>query len=108
MARAFQCRRAAPSLKPFQPFFPDPMKTVFLNSSEDVTWLRQTHLAPKSCADSPLPVFASFFLHGNEDCPAKLELYRESEPTINARRASVYVLVDSPEKGFQYVRERCK
>lgn len=49
----------------------------FLNSSEDMKWLREVHL-PK------LPSkYESAVIHGNEDSPSKIEVFRALNPKVN-------------------------
>jgi hypothetical protein len=60
----------------------------FMNEPEDCRWLRETHLA--GCAD--VPEFQSFLLHGNEDCPDKLELYALREPHYRTKPVAAYQL----------------
>jgi hypothetical protein len=53
------------------------MSIVFLNTVEDCNWLRQTKLGGRTDI-----MFESFVLHGNEDCPTKVELYADCEPLV--------------------------
>jgi hypothetical protein len=48
--------------------------TIFCNSSEDVSWLKETHLK------NGVHEFASFILYGNEDYPDRIDLYLSSDP----------------------------
>lgn len=55
------------------------MKTQFLNTSEDVKWLKETHLKHiKLYLD-----FNSFIIKGNKDCPKSVELYERQEARFN-------------------------
>lgn len=50
---------------------------VFLNAPEDMKWLRDVHLHGLS------PEYESAVVHGNEDSPAQIEVYRSREPLIS-------------------------
>ena len=56
------------------------------NSLEDIGWLLSTHLKEKNP-----PVFNSFILHGNEDCPQKVELFKKQMPYCHSKPIAVYV-----------------
>jgi len=62
------------------------MKNEFLNSLEDIGWLCSTHLKGKNS-----PVFNSFILSGNEDCPDKVELFKKQDPHYKSKPIAVYV-----------------
>ena len=47
----------------------------FLNTPDDVQWLKDTALKGVPVAD-----FASFALHGNEDAPDYVDLYVSADP----------------------------
>lgn len=55
------------------------MKTGFLNTPDDVQWLKDTALS-----GVPLPAhwtgFQSFVLQGNEDAPYAVNLYLSADP----------------------------
>lgn len=51
------------------------MKQTFLNSPEDILWLKSTHLKKRNP-----PPFRSFILYGNEDAPERLELFSSESP----------------------------
>lgn len=54
------------------------MKTTFINTPDDMDWLRDTHL-PK------LPkhyVKGSAVIHGNEDCPDRIDVYTNQDPFV--------------------------
>ena len=53
----------------------DPM-IAFLNSPEDMKWLRDVHIP-----DLPSEYEAAV-VHGNEDSPSKIEAYRSPNPAI--------------------------
>lgn len=55
------------------------MQTL-LNTSEDMSWLWETHC--KAYA-SHKASFLSAVLHGNEDSPNKVELYRKQSPLVS-------------------------
>ena len=45
--------------------------STFLETPNDLQWLRDTHL--KNAID--LPIFTIAIIRGNEDCPESIELY---------------------------------
>jgi len=51
----------------------------FLQNPEDLRWLRQAHLPLAA------PAFRSAILYGNEDAPAKIELYADRMPHYQAK-----------------------
>jgi hypothetical protein len=54
---------------------------VFLNSPEDMKWLRDVHL-------QGLPSeYEAAVVHGNEDSPSKIEVFRSLNPTVNEKPA---------------------
>jgi hypothetical protein len=59
------------------------MKQTFLKGNDDILWLRKTHLPENA------PIFRYAILHGNEDCPYKVELYkhnhRDETPSVYIR-----------------------
>lgn len=57
----------------------------FLNEVGDCEWLSSTHLK----ALSP-PAFKAFTLYGNEDCPARLDLFLSAKPEYNTKPVAVY------------------
>lgn len=64
-------------------------KETFINKPEDIQWLKDTHLKGLE-----LPTFKSFVLHGNEDCPEKIDLHAAKMPNYDADPAAVYYLQD--------------
>lgn len=70
------------------------MKTGFMNATEDVAWLQQTHLK-----GVPLPFkferFGSFILQGNEDAPHAVNLYASIDPNHNDNYFRVRFVNDS-------------
>jgi hypothetical protein len=56
-----------------------------ISGREDMRWLRDVHLPRVS-----LRRYKSAVLHGSEDCPSRVELYRSSNPSRNAQKI-VYV-----------------
>lgn len=65
---------------------------VFLNSPEDMKWLREVHL-------HGLPSeYESAVVHGNEDSPSKIETYRSLNPTVNEKPA---VFLPTLNGGFE-------
>ena len=58
----------------------------FLNSQEDVQWLKDTHLKGKTWE-----LFNSFVLEGNEDSPTKIETFREQNPNYKDKPNNVFV-----------------
>lgn len=66
-------------------------KETFLSRYEDMDWLWSTHLK----AHSPdRLLFASAMIHGNEDCPIRIELFKASMPKHNTKPGRVYLLQD--------------
>ena len=49
------------------------MKTKFLSSTADLSWLKETHLKELS------PIYKYALLFGNEDCPEKIEVYKTND-----------------------------
>lgn len=80
------------------------MPELFLNTESDLAWLRDVHLQ-----DLSAPVHRSAILVGNEDAPARIELYAEREPAFDASPVAVFVddaradthtlIPDPPRKG---------
>ncbi len=68
-------------------------QVTFANTPEDVQWLRETHLSPKY-ARGTVPVFASYQLEGNEDCPERLTLFADVEPLVTDRPVAVFTYQD--------------
>lgn len=70
------------------------MNQTLLETPDDLQWLRDTHLA----SIDPLPPFVIAILHGNEDCPQRIDLY-----AINDFRCTPteYALTDA---GYVYAR----
>lgn len=66
------------------------MTEQFLNSIADIQWLKDTHLADW-LKENPSE-FASFILSGNEDCPVRLILYAERNPTIGSRAVADLIM----------------
>jgi hypothetical protein len=56
-----------------------------ISGREDMRWLRDVHIRGMS-----LRRYRSAVLHGSEDCPSRVELYRSSNPSIHAQKI-VYV-----------------
>lgn len=54
------------------------MRVQFLNGTEDVQWLKDTHLKGRQ-----YPSFGSFVIVGNEDCPQRVDLYASREPEVD-------------------------
>lgn len=59
------------------------MRSAFLESPEDIQWLKDTHLR-----GVPLPSayhnFSFAILQGNEDAPHAVNLYADAEPRFDA------------------------
>jgi hypothetical protein len=55
-------------------------KQTFINSTEDMLWLRETHL--KLAVNCECNHFKSAIIYGNEDCPQMIDLYLETEPVV--------------------------
>jgi hypothetical protein len=62
----------------------------FLNDREDVAWLRSTALRRLDP-----PVFASFEIDGNEDCPDNVAIYAQVMPTVFEKPLVVYTRGDT-------------
>lgn len=60
---------------------------VFLNSSEDMSWLREVHLPNLS------EKYQSAVIYGNEDCPERIDAYTEAEP-ICSEEPLIHLLLD--------------
>lgn len=52
---------------------------AFLNTSEDMKWLRDVHIP-----DLP-PEYEAAVVHGNEDSPSQIEAYQNPNPTIQEK-----------------------
>ena len=61
------------------------MKELFLNHIDDIGWLLSTHLK----GQNP-PVFNSFIISGNEDCPDKVELFKKLMPHYRNKPIATY------------------
>ena len=59
------------------------------NDNEDCAWLLDTHL--KSFT---VPVFRSFVLHGNEDCPQTIELFESFNPLLGENPVARFDLLN--------------
>jgi len=55
------------------------MKSTFINSVDDMSWLFDTHLKENK---EFYPEYNSAILYGNEDCPEKIELYKKKNPLV--------------------------
>lgn len=58
-------------------------REIFLNTPEDCKWLRGVHV-------KDAPPFLSYTLAGNEDSPARVDLYASREPEYNEQPIAVY------------------
>jgi hypothetical protein len=70
---------------------------VFYDDKDSCQWLRDTHLR----SVQGVPLFQSFTLNGNEDCPHRIALYSSAEPLFYTAPIAEYELDDSGE----YVRK---
>lgn len=61
------------------------LRELFLNEAKDVEWLCSTHLK-----GIKHPTFASFVVAGNEDSPARLDLYSKQRPEYNEQPVAVF------------------
>lgn len=61
------------------------LRSIFMNTDAECDWLRATALT-----DIEHPVFASFQLHGNEDAPARVELFAPRSPAYNTKPIAVF------------------
>lgn len=64
------------------------MMIQFMNDSNDIEWLKSTHL--RNCSGFELDELKSFVIYGNEDAPDQLHLYAEHDPKVT----DVYYLVN--------------
>lgn len=64
---------------------------TFINSDEDMKWLRDVHL-PRLRDDA-----RSAILYGNEDSPVRIDMYSSAEPTITESPTDIYVMDDEGE-----------
>lgn len=65
---------------------------VFLNTPEDMKWLRDVHLQGLP------PEYESAVVHGNEDSPSKIETFRSLNPSVNEKPA---VFLPALNGGFE-------
>lgn len=72
-------------------------RTILLNTALDCAWLREGALRH----NNP-PPFKACVLHGNEDCPIKLELYANEKPEYNEKEVMVYSITE----GLGYAPDR--
>ena len=63
------------------------MKCEFSNKEADIQWLKDTHLKGKYIY---FPEFASFVIYGNEDCPDRIELYKDFDPHYKTKPFKVF------------------
>lgn len=71
------------------------MKTSFLNRRLDRQWLRETALkATNLPAGFSLPAWRCAVIHGNEDCPQKIELFTDECPDYAATPVACLALQD--------------
>lgn len=59
------------------------MKNAFLETPEDVQWLRETHLKGV-VSPSDFAAFKSAIMQGNEDAPHAVNLYADAEPRFDS------------------------
>ena len=71
---------------------------TFLNEYEDMDWLWSTHLEKFRLMRLD---FKSAIIHGNEDCPQKIELFKAPNPRYDAKPDKIFVLQDGDD-GFFY------
>jgi len=55
-------------------------RTTFLNTADDMKWLRDVHLPRLS------KKFKSAVIHGNEDYPEMIEVYERRDPVVTDRK----------------------
>jgi hypothetical protein len=77
------------------------MGPSLLNEPNDIQWLRDVHLTGYSTPD-----FKSFVLHGQEDCPERIELYADRDPLVTDAPVATFVLYED-EGEYKYVRKSC-
>lgn len=71
----------------------------FYNDNEDCAWLLDTALRGYE-----VPIFRSFVLHGNEDCPLTIELYDSVDPTIDDQPVARFDLITGADNLATYQR----
>ena len=79
----------------------------FLSHPTDVTWLFQTHLRDNLFVDRN-KVY-SFAIHGNEDCPWRIDLYDSQKTTRETRAIHLtyvpqndsYQITDNPPRNYR-------
>ena len=64
---------------------------TFINKPEDMLWLKETHLDKFDIGASK-----SAMLYGNEDCPERIELFEDGNPSFSDDKR-VFSLCDSLE-----------
>ena len=65
------------------------MKSTFLQATDDLTWLKETHLQGRGT-----PAFGAAMIYGNEDCPHRIELFEQAEPLVTDRPVAAYELTE--------------
>ncbi len=68
-----------------------------MNEPKECDWLRSTHLS----VALGVPAFASFTLAGNEDSPARLDLYTRKAPEYNDRPVAVFAMNEDGQLTLQ-------
>jgi hypothetical protein len=64
------------------------MRKQLLTDNEDLAWLLDVHIK------QDVPVFRAAIIHGNEDCPERIELFEANEPLITDEPIAAFVLTD--------------
>lgn len=59
----------------------------FLNSADDVQWLKDTHLKNWGEKDK----VGSFILEGNEDYPTRLTIYTQQNPVVSDEPLAILI-----------------
>jgi hypothetical protein len=75
------------------------MREQFYTGDADCTWLLDTALRGYT-----VPVFRSFLLDGNEDCPLRIRCYGSPQPRYNARPVYDVTLVTGHDNLGTYQR----
>jgi hypothetical protein len=65
---------------------------VLLNTPEDMKWLRDVHLRGLP------PEYETAVIHGNEDFPTQIEVYRSANPTVDKIPV---IFVPDPDGSFK-------
>lgn len=65
------------------------MKAEMLSSDQDMDWLWTTHLKPFVGTRKE---YKSAIVYGNEDCPERIELFKQVDPHYKTKPSAVFLL----------------